>query len=281
MRTIDLGLIPYRDAWRIQEETHAQVMEGGEEALLLLEHTPVITFGRRVADAQKNLLAGADLLKQMGVEVVESDRGGDITFHGRGQLVAYPIVRLNDHRLSVGGYVRKLEEAVIAALGEFGVRAYKDVCAIGVWVDLPPKTGSDRVPCPQEPPVMMELGNGVTGSGGHVRAARDDMPTPADERIRQSSDVFPAGEGMAPGVGCDPRKKLSAKICALGVRIKRGISLHGIALNLSTDLSYFNLINPCGLGRPVTSLFELLGPGSPTMNSLKEELAACITSSLP
>ena len=174
MRIIDLGLIPYRNAWKIQEETHGeeQVMEGGEETLLLLEHTPVITFGRRVANAQKNLLAGAKLLKQMGVEVVESDRGGDITFHGPGQLVAYPIVRLNDHRLSVGGYVRKLEEAVIAAYGGVWVRAYKDDCAIGVWVDLPSQVESDRVACPHEPPSSIELENGVVGSGGHAGGER-------------------------------------------------------------------------------------------------------------
>lgn len=271
MRIIDLGIIPYHYAWKIQEETHAQVMEGGEEALLLLEHTPVITFGRRVADAQKNLLAGAEVLKQLGVEVVESDRGGDITFHGPGQLVAYPIVRLNDHRLSVGGYVRKLEEAVIATLGEFGVRAYKDDCAIGVWVDLPSKENmlEEGVACPHEPPVMMELGDGIAGSGGHALAAGEDMPTPADQRSDESPGIAAAGEGMAPGIGCDARKKLSAKICALGVRIKRGISLHGIALNLSTELSYFNLINPCGLGRPVTSIHHVLQSRAPSMEVLK------------
>src|SRR3954467_1319417 len=116
MRIIDLGLIPYCEAWRVQEEIHAQVLAGEEEALLLLEHTPVITFGRRVADAQRNLLASPEVLAEMKVEVVESDRGGDITYHGPGQLVAYPIVRLIDHRLSVGGYVRRLEDVVIATL---------------------------------------------------------------------------------------------------------------------------------------------------------------------
>src|SRR5436190_638454 len=118
MRIIDLGLIPYRDAWKMQEEIHAQVLAGGEEMVLLLEHPPVITFGRRVADSQRNLLASQQVLKEMGVEVVESDRGGDITFHGPGQLVAYPIVRLKDHKLSVGAYVRKLEEIVIDTLAD-------------------------------------------------------------------------------------------------------------------------------------------------------------------
>jgi lipoyl(octanoyl) transferase len=78
---------------------------------------------------------------------------------------------------------------------------------------------------------------------------------------------------MAPGVGCDALKKLSAKICALGVRIKRGISLHGIALNLSTDLNYFDLINPCGLGRPVTSMQQLLHGRAPSMDLLKNTIA--------
>ena len=205
MRTIDLGLISYRDAWRIQEELHAQVLADQEEALLLLEHTPVITFGRRVADSQRNLLAPADALGRLGVEVVESDRGGDITYHGPGQLVAYPIVRLIDHRLSVGAYVRRLEDVVIATLADYGIEGFKDDSAIGVWV-----------------------------------------------RKRDGA---------------------AAKICALGVRIKRGVTLHGIALNLTTDLSHFGLINPCGLGRPVTSMSEIRGARTPTMAELKAAFA--------
>jgi lipoyl(octanoyl) transferase len=223
MRTIDLGLIPYRDAWRIQEELHAEVLAGGEEALLLLEHTPVITLGRRVADAQKNLLTPADVLARMGVEVVESDRGGDITYHGPGQLVAYPIVRLIDHRLSVGAYVRRLEDVVIGTLGEYGIEGFKDESAIGVWVRVP--------------------------GGG-----RDSERPPFDVQHPTSSQE-------------------AAKICALGVRIKRGVTLHGIALNLSTDLGHFGLINPCGLGRPVTSMREVLGERAPAMGELKETFA--------
>ena len=90
---------------------------GGEEQLLLVEHPPVITFGRRPGVA-RNVIASDESLKQLGVEVVQSDRGGDVTFHGPGQVVAYPIVRLNDHRLSVGAFVRRLEETVIATLKE-------------------------------------------------------------------------------------------------------------------------------------------------------------------
>jgi lipoate-protein ligase B len=218
MRTIDIGLIPYRDAWRRQEELHAEVLAGGEEALLLLEHPPVITLGRRTADSEKNLLTPLPALRQLGVDLVESDRGGDITLHAPGQLVAYPIVRLNDHGLSVGAYVRKLEDVVIATLADYDIEAFKDEAAIGVWVNLP-----------------------------HAGAERRELRDPS----------------AAP----DPTR---AKICALGVRIKRGTSLHGIALNLTTDLRLFNLINPCGLGRPVTSMAQLLGERAPAMAHLKQ-----------
>ena len=199
----DLGLMRYRDAWAVQEEAHADVMAGGEERVLLVEHPPVITFGRR-AGVERNLLASDEQLAKLGVEVVQSDRGGDITFHGPGQLVAYPIVRLNDHALSVGGYVHWLEDAVVRTLAKSGVTAGKDKCAVGVWTD----------------------------DGG-----------------------------------------TSAKLCAIGVRIRRGVSLHGLALNVMTDLSYFNLIVPCGLQcRAVTSLAKLLGERAPTMGEVKETL---------
>src|ERR1041385_8522343 len=130
----DLKLIGYREAWERQECAHEAAVAGVEERLLLVEHPAVITFGRRAEAAARNLIASAEILKEMGVEVVESDRGGDITFHGPGQLVVYPIVRLNEYGLSVGGYVRRLEEIVIAALRDLGVEAKKDPGGIGVWV---------------------------------------------------------------------------------------------------------------------------------------------------
>jgi lipoyl(octanoyl) transferase len=199
----DLGQLAYRAAWEYQENVHQRVLGGEEERLLLVEHPPVITFGRRPG-VDRNLVASDEQLQQLGVEVVQSDRGGDITFHGPGQLVAYPIVRLADHHLSVGGYVHRLEDIVIATLAKLGVPAQKDASAIGIWTE----------------------------------------------------DTCNA-----------------AKICAIGVRIRRGVSLHGLALNVTTDLRYFDLIVPCGLvGRPVTSLQKLLGPNAPDMAAVKQAL---------
>ena len=190
----------------LREAAHAEVVAGAEERILLVEHRPVITFGRRPG-VERNVLAPPDVLSRLGVEVVPSDRGGDVTLHAPGQLVAYPIVRLNDHRLSVGGYVRALERGVIDALARFGIRARKDDCAVGVWAEDPP--GSATL----------------------------------------------------------------AKVCAIGVRVRRGATLHGLALNVTTDLSLFNLIVPCGLAnRPVTSLAELLGPAAPALAQVQSSL---------
>ena len=200
----DLGRLPYRDAWALQERTHEQVQAGAEERIYLVEHPPVITYGRRPG-VDRHLLATEQQLTDRAVEIVQSDRGGDITFHGPGQVVAYPIIRLADHGFSVGSYVHTLESLAIAALGELGIAAQADPGAIGVWTN--------------------------------------------------------------------DAKRL-AKICAIGVRIRRGVTLHGLALNVATDLSFFNLIVPCGLpDRPVTSLQSLLGKQAPNMGQAKELLS--------
>src|SRR5690349_19382117 len=111
----DLGVMSYRDAWAYQDRVHAEVLAGGRERLLLLEHPPVITTGRRPGQG-KNILHAADALAARGVELVESDRGGDVTFHGPGQLIAYPILRLIDHSFTVSGYVHFLEDVIASAL---------------------------------------------------------------------------------------------------------------------------------------------------------------------
>ena len=250
----DLGVMAYRDAWSLQERVHAEVADGAYERLLLVEHPPVITFGRR-PNVNRNLIASDDQLAKLGVELVQSDRGGDITFHGPGQLVAYPIVRLNDHKLSVGGYVRRLEETVIATLLDLGIPAQKDTCAIGVWSPIPEAQPELCHPERSE-------GSRSRVDANIPRCARDDSPG-----------------------GNESSNTHLAKICALGVRIRRGVSMHGIALNVTTDLRYFDLIVPCGLtGRAVTSIQQLFGDSAPTMEAVKSLLAhhfcSAFTSSL-
>ncbi len=210
VRVIDLDMLDYRAAWRRQEEVHAEVLAGAEEAALLVEHPPTITLGRRAEASAAHLRATPAELRNLKVEVVETDRGGDITFHGPGQLVAYPIVRLADHGLSVGAYMRRLQEAVVEAVGAFGVQAHLDPAAPGVWVHDP-------------------------------------------------------SLGGAP-----------AKVCAVGVRVRRGITMHGLALNVEPDLGYFDLIDPCGLGKPVTSLHRLLHHKAPSIEAVKAVLIGAL-----
>jgi lipoyl(octanoyl) transferase len=199
----DLGRMAYRDAWELQERAHEQVLAGEPETIFIVEHSPVITLGRR-EESIRNLITTPEELAKQNIDLVHSDRGGDITYHGPGQIVAYPIIRLASHGLSVSGYVHRLESIVIATLADLGIESRADPQAIGVW-------------------------------------AMD-------------------GENLA-------------KICAIGVRIRRGVSLHGLALNVATDLSGFNHIIPCGLtGRPVTSVHKLLGSNAPSLPETKQIL---------
>lgn len=199
--------MPYQQAWDLQREVHAEVADGKEPALLLVEHPPVVTLGRR-PDAQQHLLASPEFLAARGVELVASDRGGDVTFHGPGQLVAYPIVRLIDCRLSVGGYVHRLEDAIIDTLAKWNIAGTTDPDAVGVWTPLP------------------------------------------------------------------DRPQTQGKIAAIGVRVRRGVTMHGLALNVTTDLSYFQLIVPCGLmQRPVTSMQMILRDATPSMDKVKRQMA--------
>lgn len=172
--------------------------------LLLVEHPPVVTISNR-AGAEANLLASPELLALSGVSVAKTDRGGDITYHGPGQLVAYPILDLNLLNLGLHDYMRLLEEVVILVCRRFGVETMRDPKATGVWT------------------------------------VRDGEP--------------------------------HAKIGAMGVRVRKWISMHGLALNVSTNLDHFKLIVPCGLvGRPVTSLSNELGAKCPTMSEVEQAL---------
>jgi lipoyl(octanoyl) transferase len=183
-----LGTVPYADALELQHRL-VEARKAGEisNQLLLLQHPPVITLGVKARNDRSHVLASQDDLLERGVEVVESGRGGDVTFHGPGQIVGYPIVDLRPDRCDVHRYVRDLEEVLIRTLATFGVDSQRSPGLTGVWV-------------------------------GHD------------------------------------------KIAAIGVRIARWITSHGFALNVSTDLSQFDLIVPCGIrNRGVTSLARLLG----------------------
>jgi len=179
--------------------------------LLLVEHDPVITISRRPG-AREHLVASPGELSRLGIEVGETDRGGDITYHGPGQVVAYPILDLQRLDLGVGAYMRLLEEIVIHTIARYGVQGHRDPGATGVWVDDPRDVATGRAN--------------------------------------------------------------SAKIAALGIRVSRWVTMHGLALNVATNLDHFRAIVPCGLtGRPVTSLRHLLGDTAPSMDDVKQSLA--------
>ncbi|MEO1007939.1 MAG: lipoyl(octanoyl) transferase LipB [Planctomycetota bacterium] len=209
---VDLGRAAYADAYEHQVRTQRALIERrGEPAeslgtLFLVEHDPVITVSRRPKAAAHVLAADAQL-RAAGVERVETDRGGDVTYHGPGQLVAYPILDLARFGLGLHEYMRLLEGVVIDALAAFGVGGHRDPGVTGVWVRR--------------------------------------------------------GDGS------------SAKIAAMGVRVRKWVTMHGLALNVDPDLSHFQLIVPCGLvGRSVTSLREVLGTGAPGMDDAKREVVA-------
>jgi lipoyl(octanoyl) transferase len=181
-----LGRVAYVDAWRMQEAVATRVRVGGAERLLLLEHDPVYTIGRRGTTA--HLLVGHDVLRAAGASVYRVDRGGDITYHGPGQLVGYPITTFAEGEDLVG-YVRAIEDGLRDALASYGVTSRTEPGKTGVWVDLV-----------------------------------DGRP---------------------------------AKIGAIGVRISRGVTTHGFALNVSTDLAAFERVLPCGFQHEVASLERL------------------------
>jgi len=190
VRRLDLGSHrqPYLPTWQLQRDVHAERVAGAvEDTVLLLEHEPVFTAGRRTAPLERPLPGST-----RGAEVVDVDRGGKITWHGPGQLVGYPIVRLPEP-LDVVAYVRRLEQVLIDTCADLGVTAGRVQGRSGVWV-------------------------------------------PADER--------------------GPERK----VAAIGVRVSRGVTMHGFALNCDPDLSWFSLIVPCGIvDAGVTSLSAELG----------------------
>jgi len=219
---VQLGALDYGEGLRLQRRL-VDLRKAGQigDVLLLLEHSPVITLGRNAKAV--NVLASTEVLTARGVEVFECDRGGDVTFHGPGQLVGYPIFDLRGYAFAGEGaratqtrktlgavdYVRRLEEVLIRTCGDFGIATRRVAGLTGVWTE--------------------------------------------DGRVVS---------GLRPDCGAEPRHHTAseAKIAALGVHISRSVTSHGFALNVNTDLSYFNLIVPCGItARPVTSMQKELG----------------------
>lgn len=179
----DLGHLDYQEAWGVQLSTHAAVAEGHlPPTLLLVEHPPVITFGKK--GGRSNLLVSEAFLRERGFSSYDIERGGDVTYHGPGQLVGYPIFWVGRR---VRDYLRRLEQVMVALLAGYGLKASGSPGYAGVWV------GND-------------------------------------------------------------------KVAAIGVAVRRDVSFHGFALNVSTDLKHFEYIVPCGLaGKGVSSLSRLLG----------------------
>ncbi len=243
---LQLGTVDYSTGLGLQEKLIGLRKEGRiGDALLLLEHTPVITLGRNAKSS--NVLASPEMLARRGVEVFECDRGGDVTFHGPGQLVAYPIFDLrgfpseNSARKTLGviDYVRRLEEVLIRTSADFGIPTKRISGLTGVWTAS--DAGAEVAESSTQPDPSTSL---RTGSRGH--------PFPHVSRLSEHPE---------------------AKIAALGVHISRGVTSHGLALNINTDLSFFNLIVPCGItSKPVTSMQKELGRAIP-MQDVAHSLA--------
>jgi lipoyl(octanoyl) transferase len=196
---IDLGLKDYKECWDYQEELMAEVVTDKRTSgkpseknhFLLVEHPHVYTLGK--SGDEKNLLAHGELLKKIDAVFYKINRGGDITYHGPGQLVGYPIIDLENYKIGVREYIEKMEDAIIETIAEYGLIGGRKKDATGIWLDFEHK----------------------------VRAR---------------------------------------KICAIGVRVSRFVTMHGFSLNVYTDIRYFNYINPCGFQSfGVTSIQQELG----------------------
>ncbi len=215
-----LGTVPYEEALALQNALAERLRAGsGEEALLLLEHPPVLTKGRR-ADPRE-LGMGEDWYRMQGIEVAATDRGGRVTYHGPGQLVAYPIVDVaavtGGGRADVHAYVAALETVMIAALAGHGIAAQVFDGLTGVWTAGPP-------PLPL----------GAPGPQGIAIGARDETLAAAPGEAR--------------------------KIGSIGIHVSRGIATHGLAINVNNDLQPFEWIVPCGIeAARMTSVSRELG----------------------
>jgi len=186
MRVIRLpGLTDYQETWDFQNRIHQEVCDGEEDTLIVTEHSPVVTIGRSGGD--DHLLVSQERLREAGVQLVYTNRGGDITYHGPGQLVIYPVIDLKRHYQDVHRYLRDLEEAAIRLLARYGALGFRIEGRTGVWTER-------------------------------------------------------------------------GKVAAIGVHIRKWVTLHGMSFNVRANLPGFGYIVPCGIGdAPVTSLDTLVG----------------------
>lgn len=205
-----LGRTEYSEAWEIQkrlfEELLRQKREGApeEQYVLFVEHPHVYTLGK--SGHESNLLVNEQFLKQIGATYFHTDRGGDVTYHGLGQLVGYPILDLEHIGVSLRDYIWSIEESITRTVAEYGITADRLEGATGVWLD--------------------------------------------------------------------PHSPRARKICAIGVKASHFVTMHGFALNVTTDLSYFSHINPCGFtDKGVTSIEKETGL-RPTLEEVEERFAA-------
>ncbi len=189
---IDLPITTYAEVWAQQKQIFAELLEGKDsDTLILCEHPHVYTLGR--ATEITNVLFSDDKLREIGAEKFEIERGGDVTYHGPGQLVGYPLLNLSHFKEDLGWFLRAIEETIILTLKEFDIEGFRVAGKTGVWV-----------------------------KAGHEEE----------------------------------------KICAIGVKVSKWCTMHGFALNVNTDLSYFDYIIPCGISdKKVTSMEKLLGRG--------------------
>jgi lipoate-protein ligase B len=200
--TVPLGRVAYEEALELQRHIARDRISGAlpQDVLLLVEHPPVVTLGR--ASKGKHLIASPEFLRSKGVELFEVERGGDVTFHGPGQLVGYPIVDLKRHRLDLHWYLRKIEEALINTLADYEIVAERNPSFTGVWTK-------------------------------------------------------------------------GKKIASIGVHARDWVTWHGFALNVTTDLSYFDLMVPCGIdGVVMTSIGRELGTDDVSMQDVIERVSA-------
>lgn len=200
--TVPLGQLGYVEVLELQRSLARERISGAipQDLLLLVEHPPVVTLGR--SSKQKHLVASPEFLQSKGVELFEVERGGDVTFHGPGQLVGYPIIDLKRHRQDLHWYLRKIEEALINSLADYGVPGERNTAYTGVWTH-------------------------------------------------------------------------GKKIASIGVHARDWVTWHGFALNVTTDLSYFDLIVPCGIdGVVMTSIARELGSEDISMQDAQDRVTA-------